>query len=514
MGDFIMPSIASIVAGDSRFNILLSALQYVDSQVPGSNLVTTLSSSATDVTVFAPTDAAFGQLAVDLGYTGDTANEANVTSFIVSALPATTIRDVLLYHVSPEARTLAEVAALDEVPTLNGATFAPDDVTLIDREPDLINPSLIQTDVMATNGIVHVIDRVLLPLDIAGNDALTITGIVAASGNYDANGADFDILLNAVLTAGLEDVLADADADLTVFAPDDAAFLGLAATLGYTGTSESSAFDYLVESLTLLSGGADPVPLLTEILLTHVVPESLQASQVLASSELGSLQGLGLGVSGATLVDADPDLANPAIVATDIQAANGVVHVINGVLLPADILQSNGTDSVDFVISGNRNDKIWVGRDNDLVDGNGGNDFVFAGSGNDIVLGGTGRDRVFGSFGNDTINGDAGNDQLFGDNGIDMINGGSGNDRLEGGRGADIFVFAEGNDRDLIIDFKNGTDKVDVSEFDFDNIAELRDGATFSRQGTWTIVDFDNGDRIEIQGVPISHLGANDFIFV
>lgn len=508
-----MLSIAGIVADDSRFNILLSALQFVDAQLPGTNLVSTLSASATDVTVFAPTDAAFGRLAADLGYAGDVSDEGAVTSFIVSALSAETIRDVLVYHVSPESRTLSEVAALDTVPTLNGATFAPDGVTLIDAEPDLINPSLIQTDVVATNGIVHVIDRVLLPFDLPGNDAATITGIVAASGSYDRNGADFDILLNAVVTAGLGDALADPDADLTVFAPDDAAFLALAGELGFKGGSESAAFDYLVESLTLLSGGDDPIPLLTDILLTHVVPESLQASQVLASASITTLSGVELGVSGASLVDQDPDIADPAITATDIQASNGVVHVINGVLLPADILPSNGTDSVDFVIAGNRNDKIFVGRDNDLVDGNGGNDFIFLGSGNDIALGGEGRDRLFGSFGNDTLNGDAGNDQIFGDNGSDIINGGSGTDRLSGGRGTDIFVFEAGNERDLIIDFKNGTDKIDISDLGFDGMSDLRDNAEIFRKGGFTIVDFGDGDRIEIQGLPVSHLGANDFIF-
>jgi uncharacterized surface protein with fasciclin (FAS1) repeats len=508
-----MPTIAGIVADDSRFNVLLSALQYVDSQLPGSSLVATLSAQATDVTVFAPTDAAFGQLAVDLGFTGNVNNEAAVTSFIVSALPATTIRDVLLYHVSPESRTLAEVAALDTVPTLNGATFAPDGVTLVDAEPDLINASLIQTDVAATNGIVHVIDRVLLPVDLAGNDASTITGIVAASGAYDRNGADFDILLNAVVTAGLGDTLANPTADLTVFAPDDAAFLALASALGFEGQSESAAFDYLVESLTLLSGGENPVPLLTDILLTHVVPESLQASQVLSSSSITTLSGVELDLNGKRLVDQDPDIANPKITATDIQASNGVVHVINGVLLPADILPSNGTNDVDFVVSGNRNDNIFVGRDNDLVDGNGGNDFILLGSGNDLGLGGDGRDRLFGSFGNDTLKGDADKDQLFGDNGSDIINGGAGTDRLSGGRGTDTFVFEEGSERDLIIDFKNGTDKIDVSDLGFDDFADLRDSAEISREGRWIVIEFENSDSIEILDLPRSHLGERDFIF-
>ncbi|MGL6212120.1 MAG: fasciclin domain-containing protein, partial [Paracoccaceae bacterium] len=82
-----MPSIAAIAAGDARFNILVSALQFIDAQLPGSNLVTTLSAATTDVTVFAPTDTAFGQLAKDLGFTGSVTNEAAVTNFLVANLP-------------------------------------------------------------------------------------------------------------------------------------------------------------------------------------------------------------------------------------------------------------------------------------------------------------------------------------------------------------------------------------------------------------------------------------------
>ncbi len=91
-----------------------------------------------------------------------------MTGFLVGALPAETLRDVILYHVSGGAKTVAEVSALPQVDTLNGATFRADGPTLVDGEPDLIDPSLVQTDIHASNGIIHVIDRVLLPFDLAG----------------------------------------------------------------------------------------------------------------------------------------------------------------------------------------------------------------------------------------------------------------------------------------------------------------------------------------------------------
>ena len=172
-----------------------------------------LSGSTANLTVFAPTDAAFGQLAKDLGYTGVVTNEAAVTSFLVGALPVETIRDVILYHVSAGAKTLAQISASPTIATLNGQTIVADGRNLTDKEPDLINPSLVQTNVAATNGNIHVVDRVLLPVNLPGNTVGTITDIVAASGAFDTDGADFDLLQKAVQTANLAGALANPAAD-------------------------------------------------------------------------------------------------------------------------------------------------------------------------------------------------------------------------------------------------------------------------------------------------------------
>ena len=507
-----MPTIAAIAAGDARFNVLVSALQYVDTTLPGTNLLSALSGATANLTVFTPTDAAFGQLAKDLGYTGAVTNESAVTNFLVGALPAETIRDVILYHVSAGAKTLAQIAANPTIATLNGQTIVADGKTLTDKEPDLINPSLLQTNVAASNGIIHVIDRVLLPVNLPGNSVGTITDIVAASGAFDTNGADFDLLLKAVQTAGLTGALANPAADLTVFAPNDAAFLKLATTLGFTGTGESAGFDYLVDALTLLSGGASPIPLLTDILKYHVSPTSLQASQVLSSTSIATLQGPKLGVNGTTLVDAATTLKNPSIIATDIQAANGVVHVIDGVLIPADILKSNGAKGVDFVIKGDGADFVSVGRDNDYVDGNGGNDVIHGGRGNDVLLGGTGSDLIFGGRDNDTVRGDAGDDFLHGGRGNDIISGGAGRDILAGNSGRDTFVFTKASEVDQIIDFENGRDKIDLKDFGLANFTAL-DNAIHGANG-FTFIDLGNGDRIELIGVRVAALDATDFIFV
>lgn len=439
-----MPTIVGIAAGDPNFSILVATLQHIDTEL-GTDYVTVLDSPGA-LTVFAPTNAAFATLAGDLGYGGDPADVAAVTAFLTANVDAATLEAVVTYHVSPGIQLAADLADGGTIATLNGETITRDGPTLVDMEPDLIDPSLVATDIAADNGVVHVIDRVLLPVDLPGNDAPTITEIVADSGSgFDNNAGDFDILLAAVTTAGLAGVLNDPDLDLTVFAPTDGAFVGLSTALGYDGTDEAGAWTYLVESLTLLGGG-DPIPLLTQVLTYHVSGESLQSSQVLSALTIPTLQGGDLGVSGTMLVDAEPDVADPSIVGVDIQAANGIIHVIDGVLLPADLLQSDGSGDVDFVIGGDDGERIRTGRDNDYADGNGGDDSIKLGAGDDVGLGGSGDDSMKGGKGDDLMLGEDGNDGMKGGSGDDTLDGGAGDDEIKGGSGNDMLSGGSGDD--------------------------------------------------------------------
>lgn len=447
-GEVEMPTFAEIATTDaeSRFNILVAAAGFVDAQVPGSNLISTLSDANQSLTVFAPTDMAFGQLAAELGFGGDVEDEDAVTGFL-TGLGAATLNDVILYHVVGQPLTAAQIANAGSVQPLSGPTINADLPVLVDAEPDLIDPSVIQADIMADNGVLHVVDRVLLPVDFPGNDAATIAGLVAASGaGFDDNSQDFDILLEAVSIAGLVGALNEATSDLTVFAPFDGAFIGLAQALGYADTEEEGAWTYLVDALTLLGRG-DPLPLLTEILTYHVAGESLQASQVLsAPNGVQTLQGGIITFDGVSIVDADSEVPNPMIAATDIQAANGIVHGIDGVLIPADLLVSDGSGDVDFIIDGNNSSSFNLGDDNDFFYGKGGSDSVFSGSGNDFVLGGTGADFAFAGSGHDTLNGEDGNDRFFGGTGQDNVMGGSGDDQVGGGSGDDTVDGGDGHD--------------------------------------------------------------------
>ncbi|MEM0935376.1 MAG: fasciclin domain-containing protein [Pseudomonadota bacterium] len=429
------PNVVDIAVNNPDFEILVQALSTA-------NLVDTVA-DLDDITVFAPTDAAFAALAADFGYTGDPEDEDAVFDAIVAALtdlsggdPVPLLTDILLYHVSEGAKTGQEVLASDSINTLlNGATIAPDSPLLVDGEPDLEDPEIAIADIEGSNGIIQAIDRVLIPLDIPGNT--TIADLVAASGGeFDGTANDFDILLTSLNIAGLTAALDDPAASLTVFAPDDLAFVDIAQTLGFDGdpnndTFEADAFSFIVDALTLLSGGGDPVPLLTDILSYHVAPGEFIADDVLSADSIPTLLGPTLGVSANSIVDADPELRNPVLIETDITLANGVVHVIDGVLLPVDLLVSDGSNDVDFIIGDDTAETFIVGDDNDLVSGLGGDDSFEGGAGNDLFLGGDGSDTadVSGSVTSYTL--------AFNDNEVTVT------DRADGGTGTDTLVDVE-----------------------------------------------------------------------
>jgi uncharacterized surface protein with fasciclin (FAS1) repeats len=157
-------------------------------------------------------------------------------------------------------------------------------------------------------------------------------------GELDRNPHDFDILVKAVVTADLAGALADPAARLTVFAPNDAAFIRTARSLGYTGWSEQGTWEFLVGALTQIGGG-NPIPVLQTVLLYHVAPKKLFSLQVLFSREVQTLAGASFGVRGLQLVDREPDLPNPYlnIFFLDRKASNGVIHGITRVLIPADL---------------------------------------------------------------------------------------------------------------------------------------------------------------------------------
>ena len=328
-------TIADVAAGDPDFGILVTALE-------AAGLTAAVADPEAELTVFAPTNAAFARLAADLGFRGDPEDPDAVFGAIADALaglapdgdPIPLLSEVLLYHVAGTPLTAAEIADAASVPTLAGAAITPDGSRLIDREPDLLDPAITTADIGTANGTIQVIDRVLLPLDVPGNDAPTIAGI--AAGN-----ADFEVLTLALDAAGLTGALDDPDADLTAFAPTDAAFADLAGRLGFTGDPEDAeaVFGAIAGALTDLAPDGDPIPLLTDILLYHVSPGAAGRDALIEAPSVATLNGTALIPSETGILDADPGAENAGFIEglTDIRASNGTVQAIDRVLLPLDL---------------------------------------------------------------------------------------------------------------------------------------------------------------------------------
>ncbi|MCG7519632.1 fasciclin domain-containing protein [Ruegeria sp. Ofav3-42] len=339
-----------------------------------------------------------------------------------------------------------------------------------------------------------------------------------AVGSFDENNEDFDILREAVVAAGLAGALDDPEASLTVFAPNDAAFVGLAQTLGYTGSDEEGALGHIVKALTLLGGG-DPVPLLTNILKYHVVNGAfdLEAVSGLGNGAqiptlLGSSVKLNLESTPPSLGDADDGIADPGLIGFDVEASNGIIHILNGVLLPVSVSDILGQKNTDFILGDDSDAFYFTGRGQDFVHGGGGRDVINTGRGDDVALGGAGNDVIFGGRGKDILRGDEGEDTIFGGRGSDVVDGGADNDTLFGGRGKDTFVFENGDGDDWIVDFKVGKDKIDLSGYEgissFEDIEDDIAGGIFR-----TTIELDDGDSIALTGVWPGHLSENDFIF-
>ncbi len=278
-------SIVDIAVADGRFTTLVTA-------VTAAGLAETLAGDG-PFTVFAPTDDAFAALP-----------EGTVETLLAD--PQGALTDVLLYHVVSGAVPAEAVVGLDSATTINGEAVA---IAVQDGNVRLNeSATVIITDIMADNGIIHVIDAVLLPPSMAAEEKPSITEIAVENGN-------FTTLVAALEAAGLVDTLAG-EGSFTVFAPTDEAFAALP-----EGTVE-----------TLL---ADPQGALMQILTYHVVDGAVYAADVVNLSAAPTLQGeeIAISVDGSTVYLND----SVAVITTDIEASNGVIHVIDGVLIPPTI---------------------------------------------------------------------------------------------------------------------------------------------------------------------------------
>jgi uncharacterized surface protein with fasciclin (FAS1) repeats len=287
-------SIVDIAVEDGRFTTLVAAVE-------AAGLAETLSGES-EFTVFAPTDDAFAALP-----------EGTVESLLED--PEGALKDILLYHVAEGAVPAETVVTLESATTIQGEPVA---ITVADGNV-MLNDSanVIITDIAASNGIIHVIDAVILPPSMTEAaaeeaemaeeemmDAKSIAEIATEDGR-------FMTLVAAVEAAGLAETLSG-EGEFTVFAPTDDAFAALP-----EGTVES-----LLE---------DPEGALKDILLYHVVGSVVPAETVVTLDSADTIQGEPVAIA---VVDGEVVLNDSAkVIITDIEASNGIIHVIDAVIL-------------------------------------------------------------------------------------------------------------------------------------------------------------------------------------
>ncbi|MDN3651935.1 fasciclin domain-containing protein [Thalassotalea ponticola] len=292
VGDLELPeprtSLIDLARENGNFTTLLAALE-------ATGLDETLGDLDASYTVFAPTDDAFALLP-----------EGTVRALLEDS---DTLTNILLYHVlagNVDSTTALEVAASmsNQVETANSSNLA---LSTVDGKL-YVNGAMVQTaDVVADNGTIHVVDRVILPQDSTDSTDKTIAEIAVATGNLST-------LVSAVSAAGLVDALSDESATFTVFAPTNAAFEALP-----DGTLEALLND---------------IPALTDILELHVI-----SGAALTATDAYGANGQMVETLGGETVTFGIDetsrmitVSGAKVVLTNIYASNGVIHVIDAVI--------------------------------------------------------------------------------------------------------------------------------------------------------------------------------------
>ena len=293
------PGTLAEVATSAGFNALVAAADKA-------GLVDELSDPNADLTVFAPTDAAFTALATSLGFA-----DANA---MVAALDGPTLAKILTFHVLPTNESAAELVAggasqatLYSLTPGTPTTLAVDTASGVKLTDAALNQaSVTSADVAASNGVIHVVDKVLVP-----------PGVLNVVQMAQSNPV-FSVLVEAVVAADLAGALSGAG-PFTVFAPTNDAFASALVELSIT------------KAQLLASPG------LAGILTYHVVNGDIRAADVVAlpkPAAVTTLQGSTFSVD-ANLAITDGNARMAMLVATDVIASNGVIHVIDKVLLPA-----------------------------------------------------------------------------------------------------------------------------------------------------------------------------------
>jgi uncharacterized surface protein with fasciclin (FAS1) repeats len=272
------------------FNTLVTA-------VKAAGLVDALKSDG-PLTVFAPTDDAFAKL------------PAGTVESLLKPENRERLVSILKYHVVAGKVPSETAVTLDHATTLNGQRA---DIQMLNGSLQVAGAKVVSANIETSNGIIHVVDRVMLPSD------KSIAETAAAAGS-------FKTLLAAVEAAELTGLLST-EGDFTVFAPTDAAFAALP-----QGAVEDLLKPQNREQL-------------LNILKYHVVSGRVYSDQALAAGKASTLEGSAVQIASHM---GKAKVNNARLVETDIETTNGVIHVIDAVLMPADPMSQKSCEQPDL----------------------------------------------------------------------------------------------------------------------------------------------------------------------
>jgi len=306
-------TIINIAAADERFTTLVAALG-------ATGLDTVLASDTETFTVFAPTDAAFEAM-----------GSANVTALLGDL---DNLTEILQQHVIIDAAVDAVTAysLSGNAATTVGGAEVPISISS-KRELRVGGAKVIIADIHASNGVIHVIDTVIVGAAGLPTPTLNIVEVATAAGG-------FEILLELLSIADLDGALTDADKSFTVFAPTDAAFqkLGafpLAFLLGNPAILADTLLYHVYADSVVLADGAISVAASDQSIL-----EMANAT----AEKSGGRTALSLSDTGLTV-----NLAS--VTSANVMASNGVIHVIDNVMLPPPSKGDVTTNIIDTAVA-------------------------------------------------------------------------------------------------------------------------------------------------------------------
>ena len=268
-------NIVETAMANDDFNTLVDALI-------AAGLDTTLSDESTEFTVFAPTDAAFAKL-----------DSAYLTNLVQNDID--TLTKILTYHVISGDIMSTDLSDGMRAETVQGKYL---DIRFDDDKVYIENAMVSTADIECNNGVIHVIDTVMVPEN----------NVVETAVEND----DFNTLVSAVVAAGLDTTLSDESTEFTVFAPTDAAFDKL----------DPAFLSNLVDNDTAN---------LTSILTYHVLAGTVLSTDLSDGMTATTVEGTDITVQ---IVNQTVSIDEATVTLADIKCSNGVIHVIDTVITP------------------------------------------------------------------------------------------------------------------------------------------------------------------------------------